>query len=168
MRKASVVLTIRTRPLTIRGRRHLQSHMLIMLLFFLQESLVQVRGNHPFNSRSLFTSQGVELAIASMIHVVSPHIAPYLWVFVEPLELLSLRVPVVFESDRVVGKPEWWLRYPLELAVRLTPISWLLTVKSSRSLSFWLYCSTISHRLFSRSRTSNLFRYNSDCLLFFS
>lgn len=107
MRKASVVLTIGTRPLTIRRRWHLEPHMLIMLLFFLQESLVQVRGNHPLNSRSLFSRKWIELAIASMIHVVSPHITSYLRVFVEPFELLSLRVSIVFESDRVVGKAEW-------------------------------------------------------------
>jgi len=80
--------------------------MLVVLVFLLLETVVQLTGDHLLDAHPVLPSQRVKLAVASVVHIMGPHIASDLGVFVPNLQPFPLRVAVVLESDRIIGQAE--------------------------------------------------------------
>lgn len=82
---ASVVATIRSWPLTIGRRWNFEPHILIMLIFSLLKSVVEVQRNYLLYSRSLLTSQRIIFTVSVIVHIVSSHVPSNFGIFVQPL-----------------------------------------------------------------------------------
>lgn len=132
----SIVFAVGVLPAFVCWGGHLQSDIIVMLIFFLLKTTVELLWDDGLNAYPIFAVDWVEFAVSILIHIVRPHIPSNFGIFIHAFESFSFRVPVVLESDRIVGEPLLFIVYPLVLAVLFVPMIWLMALNSSRSFIF--------------------------------
>ena len=77
-----------------------------MLVFLFLKPGVQFSRNDLLDANSPLTSEGIVLAVASVVHVVSSHVTSNLAVLVKSLQLLTFWVFVILEGYWIVCQAE--------------------------------------------------------------
>lgn len=77
-----------------------------MFELLLLVTAVQVLRDDGLDADAVLTSEGVVLAVALVVHVVSSDEASDLRVFVHAFQFLALGVAIVLQRDRVVCETE--------------------------------------------------------------
>lgn len=84
--------------------RHLQTHIVVVLVFLVLVTLAQLLGNHRLNSQTRLSRQRVELAVTLVVHVVRSHKTTHLRVIVKSFELLAFGIAMIFQRNWIISQ----------------------------------------------------------------